>query len=92
MTWKQLIDQEMLRHGEFFKDIIQGVFPGDIQKEEREYRNKYGNTKVLEYPTVTAFTIWTSRRIYFPVKYEGLFTCDSVSIVPDGKATEAFGG
>lgn len=39
-----------------------------------------------------SFTIWTKKRVYFPVTYDGSEWAASVSRFPDGKSTEHIGG
>lgn len=39
----------------------------------------------------SAFTIWTTRRVYFPAQYDGEVWCASVARFPDGIATDPVG-
>ena len=77
-TWRELIMDEMKEHGETWSDVRSMV---GSQYFNLPFDASYGSVEGKP------FTVWTAKRVYFPVCYDGAEACGSVSIVPDGKAT-----
>ncbi len=106
MTWKSGITAEMKGYGESWADIVAAVAQANNRYEynkseypvvawpsdefeahmARMFDAGYGGTEGAH------FTVWTSKRVYFPVQYDGAEWCASVSREPDGVATEHVGG
>jgi len=83
-SWRELISQEMGVFGESFSDAEHSTLsPEDL---DEKFDPGYGGIEGLP------FTLWTERRVYFPVVYDGLEWVASVSRNPDGKPTEHVGG
>lgn len=84
-TWRQLIRECMDETGEGFSDIVSSAPPiGDWL--DVKFEDGYGSLKGC------IFTVWTSRRVYFPVVFDGKEWCGSVSRNPDDVATPHVGG
>jgi hypothetical protein len=83
-TWKQIITEEMDKHGERWGDIVEMTI--------KEWEAEVGFD--AEYYTIlngVPFTVWTKKRVYFPTSYDGIESCASVSRNPDGIATKHVG-
>ena len=73
--WKQMLAQEMAKHGETFGDIE--VCTIDEAELWREFYAGYGGTEG------TPFRAWSARRVYFPVEYDGAEGVESVARNPE---------
>jgi len=82
--WRELIEYEMVRHKEAWRDVLSSTFV--IGKEMVQFDNGWGTT------CGDPFTVWTEKRVYFPVQYDGSEWCSSVSRNPDNIACEHVGG
>lgn len=78
--WKDVISEEMLEHGESFDDIVSTTLTDEDLG--RRFLMGHRADDRLE------FTVWTEKRVYFPLNYDGDVGCGSVSRIPDGKPTE----
>jgi hypothetical protein len=79
-TWRELLTEEMDRHGETFA-CIQSITLTDSQLD-RWFDDGFGGAEG------EPFTAWTARRVYFPTEYDGAEDVGSVSRHPDGKPTQ----
>lgn len=82
-TWHKMITTEMKYHKDSWSNVESSVINGSF---ETEFDSDYGCT---EGPP---FTVWTAKRVYFPVCYDGAEWVGSVNRYPDGKVTEHQGG
>lgn len=83
-TWRKDISENMEAHGEGWEDVVSCTL---TQKElDVEFDSGYGGEEGKP------FTVWTEGRVYFPVTYDGLEWCSSVSRNPNGMATQHRGG
>ena len=66
VTWRELIELELRKHGESFEDIVCSA-PFTIYDEwmDEEFDGGFGTTNGC------AFTVWTKTRVYFPVTHGG---------------------
>ena len=83
-SWRELIIEEMSKHGDSLLEFESSTFSDDGM--DIEFDGGYGG--VCGEP----FTLWTKRRVYFPVKYDGAEWAGSASRNPDGEPTEHLGG
>ena len=83
-TWKKLLEIELKKHGESFDDIVANT----MSKKDMnvKFDSGFGGTEGCP------FTVWTEKRVYFPVEYDGSEYVASVSRNPDGIATGHIGG
>jgi hypothetical protein len=85
-TWLQLIQRAMNHHGESVTDITASAPPMETGWLNTEFHSGYGGSEGCD------FTVWTLKRVYFPVTHDGKESCSSVSRHPDGVATPHVGG
>lgn len=83
-TWRGLIGEEMSNHAETWEDVLSCTLSD--QELDAEFYEWHGGTNGKP------FTLWTEKRVYFPVVSEGAEWVVSVSRNPDGKATDHVGG
>lgn len=83
-TWGEMILSEMSIHNETLDDIISNTMTED--EMDKLFDSGYGGSEGIP------FTVWTKKRVYFPVVYDGAEWVGSVSRDPDGKATKHMGG
>jgi hypothetical protein len=83
-TWKKLIEQEFDGNGESWEDVESNTL--SVEEITKEFSDGFGGTEG------TPFTLWTKKRVYFPVQYDGSEWVGSVSRNPDGIATDHIGG
>lgn len=83
-TWREMITCEMEEHGEAWHDVVSCTLTDE--QLDREFSAGYG----LE--EGAPFTLWTTRRVYFPACYDGSEWCASVARDPDGEPTPHVGG
>jgi len=84
-TWRELIREEMRARGETFMNVV-AMAPSSDEWMSVEFDDGFGATHGIP------FTVWTDKRVYFPVCYDGAEWCESVSRNPDGKETMHIGG
>lgn len=83
-TWRKLIQKEMDNCDEDFSNVASTTLTeSDL---DREFCDGYG------LPEGAPFTLWTERRVYFPVCYDGSELCGSAPRNPCNEATEHVGG
>lgn len=83
-TWRRAILIEMLGQGETWKDIVACTLSD--KELDAPFDSGYGALNG------EPFTVWTAKRVYFPVGYNGSEWCCSVSRNPDGQPTKHIGG
>lgn len=83
-TWRKHITDEMERIGDTWADVVQYTLTDE--ELDVEFDDGWGGTEGKP------FTLWTKRRVYFPVMYDGAEWCGSVSRNPDGQPTDHVGG
>lgn len=79
-SWKELISAELKKQHETWGDIISST----LSEEELDFD--------LYERHLDSFTLWSKKRVYFPIYYDGYYSVGSVSRKPDGKASGSFGG
>lgn len=79
-TWREMISEEMKEYGESWQNTVDSTLTDE--QLDTEFDSGYGVTEGC------AFTVWTEKRVYFPIQYDGSEWCGSVSRHPDGIATE----
>jgi hypothetical protein len=74
----------MKDHSEEWSDIEGSTLTEE--QADKQFDDGFGSAKGC------AFTVWTPRRVYFPICYDGAEHCGSAARYPDGKPTEHQGG
>ena len=96
-TWRSEITEVMAARGETFADVVamcaaENKYDDDSKPYDDdswldlEFDGGYGGTNGAY------FTVWTTKRVYFPICYDGAEWASSVSREPDGIATQHMGG
>lgn len=82
-NWKDLISEEMEKHGECWEDLVSCTMTDEEAEEgfERDHEGPHGRE----------FTAWTKNRVYFPFCYDGFEGCKSVPRNPDGGVSPHIG-
>ena len=83
-TWRKLLSDEMSLCGETLADVEYNTM-SDAEMDV-EFDATYGNIEGRP------FTVWTQRRVYFPVGYDGRESVGSVSRNIDMQPTSHIGG
>lgn len=83
-TWRECITQEMKERGESWDDVV-AMTTTHAELDDR-FDAGYGGTNGC------SFTLWTSRRVYFPGCYDGAEWVASVPRDPCDEATVHVGG
>lgn len=83
-TWRELIALHMSYLNENWSDIISCTLSDD--ELDVKFDSGYGRVEGVP------FTLWTTRRVYFPVMYDGAEWVDSVPRNPCDKKTVHIGG
>lgn len=83
-TWRELISEEMKEQGEEWTFVVEMTL--SEEDLDVEFNSGYGGSEGKP------FTLWTSKRVYFPVVYDGAEWCGSVSRNPSIEAAGHFGG
>jgi len=83
-TWHKAISEELEEQGETWDDIVSSTL--SETEMHVEFDDRFGATEGKP------FTVWTRKRVYFPVMYDGAEWVESVARDPDGKATTHMGG
>jgi hypothetical protein len=83
-TWRELVSLEMNSRDEAWDDVIYCTLTD--RELGLEFYAGYG---LSEGPP---FTLWTAKRVYFPVVYDGKEWCESVPRDPCGEVTRHIGG
>lgn len=83
-SWRLLISTELKIQNETWDDVIQCTL---LDKElDEQFDSGFGGVEGKP------FTLWTVKRVYFPVCYDGAEWVSSVSRIPDYKPTNHVGG
>lgn len=97
-NWREMIAGEMKCENDSWDDVIGMAFqhnPDQHDKYEspaldkmldREFHAGFG------WPEGDYFTVWTEKRVYFPVQYDGAESVGSVPRFPCNEATIHLGG
>jgi hypothetical protein len=83
-TWKIEILEAMAEFGETFDDAESCTLSD--KELTKEFYSDHGGTEG------TPFTLWTEKRVYFPVVYDGAEWVGSVPRNPCDEATKHLGG
>jgi hypothetical protein len=83
-TWKKMIQEEMRSHKESLEDIVSNTMTEE--EMNAEFNSGYGGEEGIP------FTVWTKKRVYFPICYDGAEWVGSASRKPDGIAMHHQGG
>ena len=83
-TWRQLITREMSNHGETWDDVVHCTL-SDAELNG-PFDASYG--VICGQP----FTLWTKKRVYYPVDYDGSEWCESVPRDPCNEVKTHSGG
>jgi hypothetical protein len=83
-SWMVLLLDEMNEHGEVVDDLESSTL--SYQEIHEPFESGYGSSQGRP------FTVWSKKRVYFPVTYDGKEWVGSVSRNPDGKPTAHIGG
>lgn len=78
-TWRSLISDALEEAGETWADVVSCTL--DEAGLDRVFDSGFGS------PEGQPFTLWTTRRVYFPLEYDGAESVGSASRDPDGKPT-----
>ena len=86
-TWRELIGYEMSDQGDSWENVVGVAGLTDWESSlDAVFDADFGAVEGCP------FTLWTIRRVYFPVVYDGSESVASVSRQPDGIATYHVGG
>lgn len=83
-NWKHLIEARLEGHGESWKDVIANTLSQEEMLEE--FDDGYGGTEGR------SFTLWTAKRVYFPICYDGAEWVGSAPRNPCDEKCEHQGG
>ncbi len=84
VTWRQLISSEMKVRNESWDDVVSCTLCEAAL--DVDFYEGFGGS------CGQPFSLWTARRVYFPVVYDGAEWVESVSRDPDGVPTPHMGG
>lgn len=83
-SWKDMLIKCMSYNGETWEDVIDCTLSEELLNQK--FDSGHGGTEG------EPFTLWTNKRVYFPVCYDGAEWVGSVSRNPDGAPTSHVGG
>lgn len=83
-TWEKELKITMADKGESLEDIVSNTLTPE--QMIREFNDGFGGSE--GHP----FTVWTKKRVYFPVVYDGSEWVESVPRDPNGEPTIHVGG
>ena len=83
-TWRKLLDVALAKQFEGFDDIVSNTMTA--QEMDVEFDEDFGSVEGIP------FTVWTTKRVYFPTEYDGAERVASVLRNPDGLPTRHVGG
>jgi hypothetical protein len=83
-TWKDYLESAFVLDGDSWANVESSTL--SESELNREFDSDYSSTEGAP------FTVWTARRVYFPVQYDGAEWVASVARHPDGKPTNHVGG
>jgi len=82
-TWRKKVEKELNAFREAWGDVVSNTMSD--AEIDTPFDSGYGSNEGCP------FTIWTSKRVYFPVTYDGSEWVGSVARYPDGKPTDHIG-
>lgn len=85
-TWRKLILEEMEERGESFDDVVEAVADAQDGWLDVEFFDGYGGAEGC------SFSLWTEKRVYFPICYDGAEWAGSVPRNPCKEASTHQGG
>lgn len=85
-TWRDQIAEQMEHHDESWDDVVGFAIDGGKPSFDVAFDDGFGSANGLP------FTLWTNRRVYFPVVYDGVEWCASVPRDVCDEATAHVGG
>lgn len=85
-TWADLIREEMKDKRDESPTVHAVIDGGNLESFHEKFDSGYGVSKGR------LFTLWTEKRVYFPVCYDGAEWVGSVPRNPCLETTEHFGG
>jgi hypothetical protein len=83
-NWRTFLIKELKDNNETFDDIESNTMTSHDM--DKMFYSGYGSANGCQ------FTVWTKKRVYFPVVYDGSEWIGSVSRHPDGNPTKHQGG
>jgi hypothetical protein len=83
-TWKSLIIEAMQEQGETWEDVVGTTLTPE--ERDKEFYCGFGGSEGCP------FTLWTTKRVYFPVVYDGAEWVASVPRSPCDEKTRHVGG
>jgi len=84
ITWREKLTEALAKNGEGWGEVESST----LSEEQLNVQFDAGYGSVQGVP----FTLWTERRVYFPVSYDGSESVRSVSRHPDGQPTDHIAG
>lgn len=84
-TWREMLADSFKDNGEAFPEDVVSLTLTDEQLDA-EFDDGYGGSEGAP------FTVWTEKRVYFPVVYDGSEWVGSVPRNPNGEASYHHGG
>jgi len=83
-SWREMIVEEMDKRGDAWIDVV-ALAPADLNLD-RVFDSGFGSMRG------EPFTLWTRKRVYFPVTYDGAEWCGSVPRDPCDEVVDHLGG
>lgn len=83
-TWRKAITEALELSHETWEDVVSNTL--SEEELDKPFDDGWGG------PCGLPFTLWTTRRTYFPTVYDGSEWVSSVARNPDGIATDHIGG
>lgn len=83
-TWRREIKIAMKQVEDRWENIVASTISDEML--DMEFDDGYGRVEGIP------FTLWTHKRVYFPVQYDGAECAGSVARHPNGQPTEHIGG
>ena len=84
ITWEEAILEEMQERGESFDDVISTTLTNE--ELNKKFDPGFGATQGIP------FTLWTNKRVYFPVVYDGAEWVASAPRNPSREKMKHVGG
>ncbi len=83
-TWRKELETVFSQYDDSFENVI------DYSPKDSKWLDFYFDDYSKEIEG-NSFTIWTKKRVYFPVSSNGQESVGSVSRYPDNNSTDHFG-
>ncbi len=87
-SWRMHVVEALANNGEAWADVIACTLPEARLNEVFPSGHRAWGHPIKE----AAFTVWTAKRVYFPVCYDGMVWCGSAPRDPCTEATAQQGG